>query len=448
MTPSPWRIVVLTEAGTDTGNAIPVAAGGADAWLAASEASAAVPKPGGGNVTLALRSAADFAPTAVAAALGGASGSALDAALHAPAFQRLESAYRGLVKLLEHAGDAVAIEVQSVPRKGLADRVRATLFERERAAEHPPALLIADYEFTHKGDDLATLDALAGMAKVLQAPLVASAGAGFFDFRYLVQTAALPELLPRLTTAAHAAFTTFQTTEPARWLALTVNRWLQRAPYTSADGGHAETVAESNPDSYLWGRGAWLVGAAVARSVREHGHALSISGTQGGSFSGMPTRAFPVAANATERLSAETTLTDNQVTEVYRYAFTPLMAPLKASLVMIPMAVTVTRLVPGRLTVEGTLAYQIMAGRLAQFCGRMLDAMPRGDRAAAAEFFRTELLGHLGALAGEAPEKAVTVEVREETVDDAVEAWAAIKVKPQVVLETKEIDFEFGLPLE
>src|SRR5207344_3524012 len=91
MKPMPWRILVCTDAGADTGAAVRLGVeGGADAWLAAIEAKADVPKPGGGVATLAPRDAAGFAPAAMRAALGaGAPAAAVDAALHSPAFQRL-----------------------------------------------------------------------------------------------------------------------------------------------------------------------------------------------------------------------------------------------------------------------------------------------------------------------------------------------------------------------
>ena len=448
MKPMPWRILVLTEAGKDSGEAIRLDASGADGWLAASDAKADVPKPGGGTVTLAPREQSGFTPAAVSAALGaGANAAAIDAALHAPAFQRLESAWRGLALLAREAGDAVAIDVQSVPRKGLAQRFRDTAFARERTAADPIALIVADYDFSHKGDDLATFAELASMAMTLQAPLVANASAGFFDFRYFVQVSALPEMLPRLNTPQHQAWRDFQKTEPARWAALTINRWLQRAPYAAGAGGHAETAADSNPDSFLWGRGGWLVAAAVARSVKQHGHALALSGSQGGNFSGVATRPWAVNANTTAPLATEGTVAEMAVLELSRAAFTPVIGPLRASAVLLPMVVTTFRLNPGKLTVEGTLAYQLMAGRLAQFCGRLLEEMPAADAATVAQFFRTELVGFLGPLAGEQPDGAVTVELQEQKSDAGSETFAAVRIKPPVQLEGKPIDFEFGLPV-
>jgi hypothetical protein len=447
MKPMPWRILVLTDAAADSGGPRRVAPGGAGEWLASLGASVEVATPAGA-VRIEPRTAADFTPDALAARLPPpATPAAIDAVLHNAALQRVESAWRGLSLLCEHAGDAVAIEVFSLPRKGLGARFRDAVFAREMNAPDPLTLILADFDFSHKADDLAALADLAGMAKVLQAPLVASASAAFFDLRYLVQAAGLPDLLGRLGDAPHTAWRQFQATEAARWAALTINRYLQRAPY-AGDGGHAETVSESNPDSYLWGRGVWLVGAAVARSVRTHGHGLDLSGSQGGRFDGLAARAFPLKANEGVALATEVVLSETQTLELSRAAFTPIVGVMRSGIALVPIAVTVSRLTPGKLTVEGTLAYQIAAGRLAQFCARLLDGMPAEGAAAVAAFFKTEMLAFLGPLAGDAPEDAVSVEVVEEKGEDGSPVpMALVKVKPRVVLEGKPIDFGFMLPL-
>lgn len=439
----PWRILILTEAAPPGGAIVRVPAGDPDFWLGAADARAEVPKPGGGTIALAPRRAADFEPAAVAAALGGdANPAAVDAALHAPAFQRLEAAYRGLALLMEHAGEAVAVEVQGMKRADLAAAFADQVYAREVGADDPLTLLVLDYDFTHKAPDLALLRAVAEQASALQVPLVANAGAGFFDVRFFVQTAAFPELLPRLGTAAHAPWREFQASDAARWTALTINRFLLRAPYTMEQNGHAETVADSNPDSYLWGRGGWLVAAAVARSVREHGHALALAGAQGGRFDGIATRAFPTAVHETRALATESTITDAQMTELERVAFTPVVGPLGAGTVMMPMVVTAFRLRPAVLTVEATLAYQILAARLAHTLGRLLDSRPQGAPAAA-EHLRAGLLAFLDGFAGDDPSQAVTVALREEQGASV----ADVKVKPKIVLEGKNVEFAFGLPL-
>ncbi|HTO91818.1 MAG TPA: type VI secretion system contractile sheath large subunit [Candidatus Sulfotelmatobacter sp.] len=452
MKPLGWKIVVVTDVGVDPGERRRVTPAEADTWLASLNAGADVPaKAGGASVRMPLTSPTAFEPPAVAAwlaAQGAPNGAdAVDAVLHHPSFQRVEAAWRGMKLLLAQAGDRVEIRLASMPRKNLAARFKEVVFLPEYHEAEPPSLIALDFEFGYKGDDLATLNELGSMAKVLQAPVVAQASAGFFDFRYLVQIATLGELLPRLMDSNHSGWKTFQTTDPARWITLTINRWLARAPYTAEAGGHAEKCAESNPDSYLWARGVWFAAAAVARSVNTYGHALAIAGAQGGRFDNLPTRLYPGTKSQPAPLAAEAPFAEMQVMELMRAGFAPIVAPMSQNLAMLASAMSIFRLRPATPTIEGTLAYQLLAGRLAQTCARILDSLPGGDANATAAFVREQLLAFLGPLAGDAPDQAVQVAVREEEMDGKRVRFADVKVAPRVMLEGKPADFSFLLPL-
>jgi hypothetical protein len=443
----PWRILVLSDAGVDSGLPLRVPEGGVDAWMAAIGASAEIPGPSGSRMRWAPSGRESFSPQGLRSSLGPGDERALDAVLHDAAFQRVESAWRGLSLLAAEAGDAVIVEAASVPRRQLVAGFRRAVLEPETPPDSPPSLILLDFDFSHRPDDLAVLSELASMAKIVQAPIVAHASAGFFGVRYLVQAASLPSLLDPLAAPTHASWRAFQATEPARWVALTLNRYLQRDPYTRDAGGHAEVVGDSHPDSYLWGRGVWLVGAAVARSVRAHGHGFDVAGAESAKFSGLAARPWAATANEGVALAAEVPLAEMQVVELSRAAFTPVVGVLRTSAVFLPIVVTASRLSPGKLTLEGTLAYQVMAGRLAQFCGRLLDEMPAGPPADVARWIREELVGFMGALAGDSTREAVTVEPREAIADEGRVPVAEVRIRPAITLEGKEPQFEFALPL-
>ncbi|MBU1701521.1 MAG: type VI secretion system contractile sheath large subunit, partial [Candidatus Eisenbacteria bacterium] len=335
----------------------------------------------------------------------------LDAILHDPAFQRLESAVCGISTLKTYCEASCSVEIVSTPRKDLAENFRSAVFDymmQDASAGDPYSLILLDFDFTHQAASLAALRDIARMAKVMQAPIVASASPGFFDFRYMAHVSKLGDLTSRLVDSSHLGWIQFQATDEARWTALTINRYLQRAPYQTEN--YTETVKEAEPESFLWGRGIYLVGSAVARSVKEYGHALAISGGQGGMFAGLPVRPYPVAANESVPLAAETALEEMKVLELYRAGFIPVWGKLRSDTVALPMMVTTFRMRPGTLTLEGTLPYQLTAARLAQCCILLLDHLPAGGPEETAEFIRLELTTLLGELAGEQPDKAVQIE--------------------------------------
>ena len=146
-------------------------------------------------------------------------------------------------------------------------------------------------------------------------------------------------------------------------------------------------------------------------------------------------------------LASEAPFAEMQVMELMRAGFAPVVAPMGQEFTMLVSAMTIFRLKPATPTLEGTLAYQLLAGRLAQTCARMLDNLAGRDSAAGVAFIREQLLAFLGPMAGDAPDEAVKVELREMESDGAKVPFAAISVAPKIMLEGKPATFEFGLPL-
>jgi hypothetical protein len=430
-----WRFVVVADLGMASKDPVQVPSGDGDAILAALKPSAEI---NGARSEFGEEKA--FSPAALGASAG--------AVLHSPAFQRVESAFRGLKFLLQHVGPSIRVDVVSSAQKDLVARFKEAVFEPEmKELRNPPlGLVLLDYDFAHQAGDLATLSQVADLCKVAQAPLIAGASPAFFGLKQLNLLPKLQDVPQRLHDGAHAAWVQFQKSEPGRWTSLTVNRWLQRTPYTAEKGGHAEAIDPAKPESYLWGRGAWIVAAAIARSIGQHGHALDASGARAGGFAGLPTRPHFKAANQTTPLCTEVELSDELTQELSRGAFIPISGRMGSDNLMIPILVNTYRTAPGKLTVSGTLGYQMMAGRLAQLCAFLLEELPAGPEGAA--FLKKELTEFLGPLAGKTPDAAVKVEpVEAKDAEGKVVKLAQITVQPEARIESMEFKFVFQLPL-
>jgi type VI secretion system ImpC/EvpB family protein len=436
MNPMGWRFVVVADLGLASKDAVRVPSGDGDAILAALKPSAEI-------------NGARMEFTAEKAFLPPALGGSPDSALHHPGFQRIESAFRGLKVLMQHAGSTIQVDVVSSTQKDLVARFKEAVFDPEmNELRNPPlGLVILDYDFGHAGADLAALSQVAEMCKVAQAPLIAAASPAFFGLKQINLLTKLQDVPQRLHDGAHAAWVGFQKSELARWTTLTVNRWLQRETYTAEKGGHAEAVDPAKPESWLWGRAGWILAAAIARSIVQNGHALDASGARSGGFTGIPTRPYFKAANQTTPLATEIEVADSLSQELSRGAFTPISGRTGSDVVMVPILVNAFRTAPGRLTVSGTLAYQMMAGRLAQLCAFLMDEQPAGDAGAA--FLKKELTAFLGPLAGKEPDKAVLVEpVTAKGPDGNPIKLAQVTVQPDARIESMEFRFVFQLPLK
>jgi hypothetical protein len=365
--------------------------------------------------------------TEIAAALG----------IAPDAVRSCEAPLRGLELLLKHAGDAVEVEVAGATSKDLVARFKEAVYEPEmkELREPPLALVVLDFDVSHQGADLAALEELCGMATAAQSALVVGASPAFFGLKELKLLAKMGDIAQRLNDAAHGAWNKFQRTDGARWAALTVNRWL-------AGGDPAK------PETWSWARGVWLLAAAAARSAAQQGHPLDLSGAKAGGFSGLPTRPYPKAANQTVPLATEIEVSDQLGQDLSRAGFTAVSGRTGSDVVVIPVAVNAYRSAPGRLTVTGTLGYQLLAGRLAQACALLMDSLP-GTPADAAAALRAALLEILGPLAGDAKDAAVQVEpVEAKDAEGKPLTLAQVTVRPGVKLESLEFQYVFQVPLK
>lgn len=349
-----------------------------------------------------------------------------------------EASRLALKFLAEQAGGAVAISaVSAAPAEMLARFKEAVLEPELKAVQEPPlTLVVIDRDFSHQAADLAALAELGQAGAALQAPVVAGASPAFFGLKDVKLLPKLTDLAERLGDPAHAGWQRFQKGEAARWTTLTLNRFLLRAP---AEG--------ETPGSLPWGRGAWLVAAAVARAAREQGHPLEISGLRAGRFAGMPVRPYPKLANQTVPLATETPVPEQMGLELSRVGFTALAGQMNGDAVTVPLAVNAWRSAPGRLTVSGTLGYQLLAARLAQFTFFALDAVPAGAEAAAAHL-RTAYAGFLGGLLGDAPDAVKVTPIQVPGPDGAPRTLAEVLIRPAAKLENMELQFAFQIPLK
>lgn len=340
--------------------------------------------------------------------------------------------------LAEQAGTAVKIEAVSAAPADAAARFKEAVLEPElkELKEPPLTLVLFDREFSHQPADLAALTELGQAGAALQAPILAGASPAFFGLKEIKLLPKLTDLADRLGDGGHAAWQRFQKSDAARWVSLTVNRFLLRAP---KDGEKAEDLP--------WGRGAWLLAAAVARAAKDQGHPLDISGIRAGRFAGMPTRPYPKLANEFLPLPTETPVPEQMALELSRVGFTALSGQMNGDAITLPLAVNAWRSAPGRLTVSGTLGYQLLAARLAQFTLFLLDDVPAGAEAAAAHL-RTSYAQFLGGILGDAPDAVKVTPVEVKGPDGAPRPVAEVLIRPAAKLEGMDLQFAFQIPLK
>ncbi|MCA9064902.1 MAG: type VI secretion system contractile sheath large subunit [Planctomycetaceae bacterium] len=284
----------------------------------------------------------------------------VNAILHQPEFQSLESAWRGLRYLWEvrrsfagrRSSTEVSSEIQirvlnvrkSELQKDLENAVefdQSQLFRKVYEEEFgtpggtPYGILIGNYEFTNHPDDIDLMKRISGVAAAAFAPFVASGSTsllGIEDFSTLEQPINLESIFRN---DRYTKWRSLRRELDTRFLGLTVPRVLMRAPYQD-DGGSRfgfrfrEAVEGKDRSKFLWGSAAWAFGAIICRAFATSAWFADIRGVQrgvesGGLVTGLASHPFRTdASGAAERSSVEVQFSEAREAELCEQGFIPI----------------------------------------------------------------------------------------------------------------------------
>ena len=280
--------------------------------------------------------------------------------LHHPAFQRLESSWRGLHYLWkirrefasestteDNAGELV-IKVLSVRKSELirdfnaaSEFDQSALFRKVYEEEFgspggkPYGLLISDIEFTNHPDDLDLLTSLSGVAATAFAPLIAAASPallGIDDFKLLAQPINLANIIRG---DRYIRWRSLRQYPDTRFLGLTLPRILLREPWIDDGKGRFgfrfhEDCDHPDRSQLLWGSAAWALAGVICRSFAMSGWFADIRGVQrgvsgGGLVTELPAWSFQTDVDKTvERCPIEVRIPDAQEAELGELGLIPL----------------------------------------------------------------------------------------------------------------------------
>ena len=271
----------------------------------------------------------------------------LRAVLRHPAFQAIESAWRGAEFLVNrlNTDDELKIAIFDLSKEELrADLANAqgiektglyqVLVEQTRAAGAIPfSLVIGDFEFDRSAEDLALLGGLAELMHLAGVPLVAGASpqvAGVESFGQFPdsgkwQAPADIDQWEKLRSQAHVSR-----------IGLAAPRFLLRMPYgpkTDAIETYRfdEMPGEPVYAGYLWGNGAIAVALVVGEGFLENGWQFE----PGHDVEGLPCHMAMVDGDREMTPCAQGWLSDRQADILHQLGLTPLLSVRHAAAVKI-----------------------------------------------------------------------------------------------------------------
>lgn len=225
----------------------------------------------------------------------------MDAILHHPEFQKMESIWRSLKLLIDRTDfrENVRIHIMNVSKDDLIDDFedspeipKCGLYKTVYTAEYgqfggePYAAMIGNYEFGYGPQDMKLIQNVASVAAMSHAPFIAAASSKMFgldDFNRLPQ---LKDLKQVFEGPQYAKWHSFRESEDSRYVGLTVPRFILRLPY----GGDTKPVKAFNyeekvytsHEDYLWGNTAFAFATRLTDSFAKYRWCANIIGPRGG----------------------------------------------------------------------------------------------------------------------------------------------------------------------
>lgn len=273
--------------------------------------------------------------------------------LHAPEFQKLEGSWRGLHYMVKNTlcGEDLKIKVLNVDKRTLHKDMlksiefdQSTIFKKIYEDEfgtpggEPYSVLIGDYEFTNRHDDIQFLTNISSIAAASFAPFIASASAGMIGVDKWTDLSKPRDLEQISNSLEFAKWRGFRDSEDSRFVSLTMPRTLARVPYGSNtvpveefEFEETEMTPEGKSrglahDEYTWMSTAYVMGAKMTDAYSKYGWCTAIRGVEGGGkVENLPTHVFQSDDGDSDmKCPTEIGITDRREAELSKLGFLPL----------------------------------------------------------------------------------------------------------------------------
>jgi len=265
----------------------------------------------------------------------------MDEILHNPDFQALESSWRGLKLLVDRTNfrENIKLEILNASKQDLLDDFedspeinQSGLYKHIYTAEYgqfggqPVGALIANYFFDPSAPDIKTLQYVSSVASMSHAPFIAAAGPKFFGLESFTGLPDLKDLKDHFEGPQFAKWQSFREQEDARYVGLTVPRFLLRNPYDPEDNPvktfvYKENVAGSH-EHYLWGNTAYTFASRLTDSFAKFRWCPNIIGPQsGGAVEDLPLHHFESMGEIETKIPTEVLVSDRREYELAEEGF-------------------------------------------------------------------------------------------------------------------------------
>jgi type VI secretion system protein ImpC len=269
----------------------------------------------------------------------------LDAILHHETFQRIESTWRGLkflvdrtdfrrnvqIEVLDVSKDALREDFEDTPEVIQSGFYRHTYIqEYDTPGGYPIGSVISNYEFDRSPQDIALLRNISKVSAAAHMPFIASASPKFFGKESMEEVASIRDIGNYFDRAEYLKWKSFRESDDARYIGLTMPRFLARLPYGPEtlpvrDFNYKEAVKGPDHSRYLWANASFAFAANMVRSFVDNGWCVQIRGPQaGGRVVDLPIHLYDLGTGAQAKIPTEVLIPETREFEFANLGFIPL----------------------------------------------------------------------------------------------------------------------------
>src|SRR5690606_3414135 len=265
----------------------------------------------------------------------------MDEILHHADFQALESSWRGLKLLVDRTDfrENTKLEILNASKEDLLDDfedspeiTQSGLYKHIYTAEYgqfggqPVGAIIANYFFDPSAPDIKTLQHVASVACMSHAPCIAAAGPKFFGLDSFTGLPNLKDLKDHFEGPQFAKWQSFREREDARYVGLTLPRFLLRNPYDPEENPVKTFVYKENVsgdhEHYLWGNTVYTFASRLTDSFAKFRWCPNIIGPQsGGAVEDLPLHHFESMGEIETKIPTEVLVSDRREYELAEEGF-------------------------------------------------------------------------------------------------------------------------------
>jgi type VI secretion system protein ImpC len=274
--------------------------------------------------------------------------SQLSEVMHAGEFQKLESSWTGLQYLCKQTstGEQMKIKVLNTTKKELVkdfksaiDFDQSTLFKKIYEEEFgtfggaPFATIIGDFEIGRGVEDMYFVEQMSHVAAASHAPFISAASPELFGLETYTDLGKPRDLSKVFDTVEYAKWKSFRESEDARYVGLTLPRFLGRQPFNPKDGvtcegfNFVEETDGTDHEKYLWVNASYAFATRLTNAFEMYGWCAAIRGVEGGGLvEDLPTHTFKTDdGEVALKCPTEIAVTDRREKELNDLGFIPLV---------------------------------------------------------------------------------------------------------------------------